>query len=236
MAGCSAKNRECAGGGKWCIGGELRVEKGAKLVVEDGAFTEGLASSWNDLTDKPFGTTYELHEYEAIPIVQGDAYGTVYEYFLRFDYPLIQFENDSNGEIIEYEPRNRLKFGDDEYIAYWHGDFSLMPELVEALKDDASVDEYRAKDGHMPFLICREKITTGNWTEHVLLREDFPFGKMFTGKLRYYSKTNLERVVTPISSEYLPKGYAVADATADTVVDTLNALLDSLRQAGYLME
>lgn len=62
MAGCSAKNRECAGGSKWCIGGSLVFEPGSKLIINEGAeIPEGFgggggagAVSWDDLDNKPF--------------------------------------------------------------------------------------------------------------------------------------------------------------------------------------
>lgn len=36
MSRCSAKNRECAGGKKWCVGGSLVLESGSKLIFEEG--------------------------------------------------------------------------------------------------------------------------------------------------------------------------------------------------------
>lgn len=44
MSKCSAKNRRCAGGDKWCIGGTLRIEDGATLDVAEGATVNGLAA------------------------------------------------------------------------------------------------------------------------------------------------------------------------------------------------
>ena len=44
MSKCSAKNRRCAGGDEWCIGGTLRIEDGATLDVAEGATVNGLAA------------------------------------------------------------------------------------------------------------------------------------------------------------------------------------------------
>lgn len=240
MAGCSAKNRECAGGSKWCIGGSLVFEPGSKLIINEGAeIPEGFgggggagAVSWDDLTDRPFGDKKDFYVAAELTVVYGEVYGELAG--VNPSDVRILFATTADGSLIEYDTKVNRPYDAvaDGYLAIWYGNAALLPVLSDYVGDNIS--ECHGND--LPFLIYRGVLEGGEAVIRVIFDDSFPYSLPWNGTIQIKDLSQEVTEVILLDAKYLPKGYAVTDATDDTVMDTLNELLNSLRQAGYLTE
>lgn len=85
----------------------------------------------------------------------------------------------------------------------------------------------------VPFLIFTQYSQTYEPYTQGQLHLIYPNYSTVTSTCTITIRTNMA-TVKPIATKYIPKAAAVANATTDTMVAQFNALLTSLREAGYL--
>lgn len=206
--------------------------RGVKIPAKE--FGSGGVTSWNDLTDKPFGEVIEREDVVLVSDYNGawarDSKGTGYTFCKASG------QCEENAEIKAEVIVNGKKYsvsGKSKHKNIWSGavgqiyyDYIGNPALADIIGDDTDTgDDYCAffenangEDGETSFYFyC---LDGGAGMGEVTVVQ--------AGMVKATVKT------VTIDPKYLPKSEAVADVTAAPTANEFNALLAALRNAGYL--
>lgn len=202
---------------------DIEAEYGEWVKLADGGwvkacYTEatdlsGAGTSWNDLTDKPFYTVFETSKEQAAVL---DLSGIELKEEVSateestFDAPDGVSEN--SYVVLTYESASTIK------------GFTL-----ERVGENTYRDEENDVEVQWGFAGFSDYLEIHGLYEHIGKKEDHSLRAVVY---------NIVEIATafPLDEKYLPKAEAVADATDAPTAEDFNALLASLRAAGYLAE
>ena len=176
--------------------------------------------SWNDLTDRPFGeevVTTTVFEKQIIELFAGSG-GRAFLQVDMVENPLVEGDTylvEWNGAKYELVAKRRTNASfDHTYLGNSKYDDNM--NFDDGDNTPFCISWHNTYGGHICFSYGEEP----NWSEGW---EDVEVGIWA-----------LKTVITTLDPKYLPKAEAVADVTEAPTAENFNALLASLRAAGYL--
>lgn len=193
------------------------IENAPSGVDEKGLFTGGGVTSWNDLTDKPFGEMPKVlyEDYPNFAFYSAVLQGVVLQEGITYKISIISGETALTGNSIAQLLNGQIVIDNT-------GEAEETPYMITYNPGENLA--YLTQVGGKLMEGCPETDTEGV----------FAYTSKYKIKIEYLYEDDAG--VKTIDSKYLPKAEAVANATGALTVDNFNALLEALRNAGYMNE